>query len=520
MTKDLPRRLDAGMSDSDLDSDAWLVPPSRYLADRPPEFAAPAKPLSLYVAMRDGCRLAVDVYLPQARGAKAPPGAVPTVLSHALLPALCAAPGRHRDRAERRQVPRFLRAARLCARRGRRARHRRELRHARQLPLAGRARRLAGEIADWIVAQPWSNGVIGSTGISYLGAAARFLASTGHPGGEGGRAALCGLGHLCRPLLPRRHAAEPARADLRRAHGRARPRPPRPAAERIAYFGDPGFAGPHPVDEDADGALLREAVAEHLGNFRMPDFITEFRFRDEPPALRSRLRLRLLQPLRLSRGVRARTSRSRRSGLDGRRRLRQRRHRPFPYLPNNAGHLLLGPWDHGARANVSPLRRRGRAAIRALGRGAALLRPLSDGPRHRPAARGAGALLHHARRSLARRPGLAAGGSTRTLHLAAGGALADVPGREARSPPDVDFAVGHWRRTRARTLRRHRHARLLCRLAGRDARMLRYTSAPLSDDAEVSGHPVVDLWLSLERGRRRRASSICPRSKRTARSAT
>ena len=27
------------------------------------------------------------------------------------------------------------------------------------------------EIADWIVAQPWSDGVIGSTGISYLGAA-------------------------------------------------------------------------------------------------------------------------------------------------------------------------------------------------------------------------------------------------------------------------------------------------------------------------------------------------------------
>ena len=37
------------------------------------------------------------------------------------------------------------------------------------------------EIADWIVAQPWSSGAIGSTGISYLGAAACFLASTGHP---------------------------------------------------------------------------------------------------------------------------------------------------------------------------------------------------------------------------------------------------------------------------------------------------------------------------------------------------
>ena len=34
---------------------------------------------------------------------------------------------------------------------------------------------------DWIVAQPWSNGSLGATGVSYLGAASDFLASTGHP---------------------------------------------------------------------------------------------------------------------------------------------------------------------------------------------------------------------------------------------------------------------------------------------------------------------------------------------------
>src|SRR5690606_21987977 len=37
------------------------------------------------------------------------------------------------------------------------------------------------ELADWVVAQPWSDGVIGSTGVSYLGAASAFMASTGHP---------------------------------------------------------------------------------------------------------------------------------------------------------------------------------------------------------------------------------------------------------------------------------------------------------------------------------------------------
>jgi X-Pro dipeptidyl-peptidase (S15 family) len=36
-------------------------------------------------------------------------------------------------------------------------------------------------IAEWVVAQPWSNGRIGATGISYVGAACDFLASSRNP---------------------------------------------------------------------------------------------------------------------------------------------------------------------------------------------------------------------------------------------------------------------------------------------------------------------------------------------------
>src|SRR5207237_1379175 len=97
------------MSDSDRNGNAWVVRPSQYLETRPPSYALPAAPRSHYVAMRDGCRLAVDVYLPEP--------------------------------AEREDYR---------------------------------------EIADWIVAQPWSDGTIGATGISYVGAACDFLASTGH----------------------------------------------------------------------------------------------------------------------------------------------------------------------------------------------------------------------------------------------------------------------------------------------------------------------------------------------------
>src|SRR5512134_1898697 len=64
----------ASVSDRDDLSNAWKVPPSRYMASRPAEYTLPAQPFSRYVTMRDGVRLAVDVYLPQGApaGAKFP----------------------------------------------------------------------------------------------------------------------------------------------------------------------------------------------------------------------------------------------------------------------------------------------------------------------------------------------------------------------------------------------------------------------------------------------------------------
>src|SRR6476619_5025132 len=119
------------MPDRDDLGGAWRVPPSQYLERRPPTRRIPA-PRSCYVKVRDGVKLAVDYYVP-GDGER-----FPTIV---IL------------------TPYYRRFALT----------------------APREREDHREIADWIVRQPWSNGVIGSTGISYLGAAACFLASTGHP---------------------------------------------------------------------------------------------------------------------------------------------------------------------------------------------------------------------------------------------------------------------------------------------------------------------------------------------------
>lgn len=60
------------MSDHDTNGQAWVVPPSEYAARRPARWATGA-PRSQYLTMPDGCRLALDWYLPEGSGAAAPP---------------------------------------------------------------------------------------------------------------------------------------------------------------------------------------------------------------------------------------------------------------------------------------------------------------------------------------------------------------------------------------------------------------------------------------------------------------
>ncbi len=118
-----------------------------------------------------------------------------------------------------------------------------------------------GEVVDWIVQQPWSDGTVGAFGTSYDGTTAHLLAATG-------RAAV-------KAIIPRfssfdalRHIACPGGVPLdwflynwdRANHwldGHPVPDIPlaRPAGGRVK-----------PVDADADGSLLAAALAEHAAN--------------------------------------------------------------------------------------------------------------------------------------------------------------------------------------------------------------------------------------------------------------
>src|SRR5262245_15627456 len=172
------------MADAARSGEGWRAAPGDYAKGRPAPFAV-AAPRSLYVTMRDGCRLALDVYLPRAvQGGEQPGVKLPTILiltpyyrRFKLGPGASAATqpspnaGKWRDLF----VPRGY-AVVVCDVRGTGASF--GTRDSFRSPTERDDYR---EIADWIVRQAWSDGSLGATGISYVGAAADFLASTGHP---------------------------------------------------------------------------------------------------------------------------------------------------------------------------------------------------------------------------------------------------------------------------------------------------------------------------------------------------
>ncbi len=203
--------------------------------------------------------------------------------------------------------------------------------------------------------EPWSDGSIGATGISYVGAAADFLASTGHPAVKAvaplfavwdtysdhyypGGLLLNRLAEMYDELMI---ALDQDRRDL---------------LGKFAYFKDPSFDGPQPVDDDPEGHLVRAAVAEHQSNFRMTEFIREFRFRDDALASDPAVTPASFSPYGYCAGVGPDVAVYSVSGwYDGAGYANGGIAR-FLTLPNPKRHLLLGPWDHGARINGSPWR--------------------------------------------------------------------------------------------------------------------------------------------------------------------
>jgi len=488
------------MTDNPEGAAAWQTDPVTYLTSRPPEFTTPA-PKSLYLTMPDGVRLALDYYVPLSAPANiAPAGGFPTILL--LTPyyrrfalregaregvETCPNAALFRDMF----VPRGY-ALVVVDVRGTGASF--GMRDSFRSPAE---REDYATIMDWVVDQDWCDGRLGATGISYVGAACDFAASTGHPALK----AIAPISAVWDTYADHFYPGGILLTHLTSGYSeimQALDHDDRELLKKFSYFADPDLAGPAPVDEDPGGECVRAAVHGHLANVHMPDFIREFQFRDAALAHDPDFTPDRFSPHAYSATVRRDVAVLAISGwMDGAY-CNGSISRYLSMTANQDRYLLIGPWDHGARVNVSPFR--ATAAPEYPLRGDILrffdehVRGIDTGLRREDP------IHFHTMRaetwqSATNWPPT---DHSETFYLAAGGALSSNAPDDATIDHQVDYACGtgidtRYGRLQVRNVQdyyadwqEHRHGRLM------------FVSEPLEDNLTIAGHPLVTLTLASD----------------------
>jgi len=391
------------------------------------------------------------------------------------------------------------------------------------------------EVVDWIVEQPWSSGAVGATGVSYAGTTSEFLLVNRHPAVKAiiprfslydvyTDVAFPGGLHLSwftetwarfNGFLDRNAHNEAvglmvrinlqALRELRTAQARHAvaaalgPLGTDAAQRLVAAAAGLVSRGVNPTDDDPDRARLRAHVAEHAGNFDVHAGAREVTFRDDagvspahPDAVIDTFSPHHYRHEIAGSGAAIYNY----SGwLDGAyQHAAIKRHLN---LPAGRSRLILGPWDHGGRQNISPFEPRARARF---DHSSEMLRffdhhlkgaedPFAGEPPVRYFTMGA----ERWRTADAWPP---PGCSPVRWYLRADGSLStSAAAQPAARRYRVDPDAGTGQRSRWRSLIGLGVPLGYGDRARADERLLCYTSAPLAADAEVTGHPVVHLFV-------------------------
>ena len=486
------------MSEQNTDA-PWQVNPNTYLADRGTSIEG-ARLLSQYVGMRDGIRLAVDIHLPgpEQTAERFPAICIFTpyyrrfALRDGHAPDLDACPtvAFYRDS--------FVKwgyalvcvdvrgsGASFGCRDGFRSPTERLDHH---------------DIVDWVVQQSWCDGNIGATGVSYPGAAADFLASTCHPAVKAVAPLFAVWDTWSNHLYPggvlltcvsRNYGALADALDFDQ----------RDKIPDYAYFKNDDLAGPAPVDEDPDGSMVQLALVDHAASFNMQDFAQQLRFRDAALTDNPDYTSDKISPYHYAdRDADRQTAYYSVSGwMDGggysvgtiQRHL---------WLENPKNRLMLGPWDHGARGHCSPWRADGTPAQQPFV-ASEILRFFDTHLKDLECGLSDEAPVHYytmgAERWRAAETWPVPSTET-TYYFSEDHSLSP-------SAPDAPEAYDTYQADyNCRTGWHTRYDRLYIANVetyyddwhDRDDKMLCYTSPPVTEDTEVTGHPVIDLHFS------------------------
>lgn len=371
----------------------------------------------------------------------------------------------------------------------------------------------SAEVVDWIVRQPWSDGTVGALGISYDGACAEFVLLNRHPAVKAIAPRFSLFDAYTDIAFPGGIHAE----WFTRTWGQYNDALDRNAPHEVAgWWVKLLVTGVQPVQEDLDRSLRAGAIAAHGDNYDVHEQAVALTFRDDvapsDPYHRSGAddfplagtpvdaagSINLFSPHNYWRDTKAAGTPvySYSGWFDGA--YAHSAIKRYLTVDTAGSRLTIGPWNHGGRWCVDPADGAARSAFDHNGELLRFfdhhLRGLSTGIESEPRVHYFTMVQNRWKTSDVWPPPAV----TRHYHFAPERALSlDAPTDESGVDEHrVDRTVGSGERSRWRTqvavgaAVRYRDRR------EQDSRLLTYTSAPLDRSTEVTGHPVVDVFIT------------------------
>ena len=206
------------------------------------------------------------------------------------------------------------------------------------------------EVVDWIIQQPWSNGKVGATGVSYNGVSAELLLVNKHPAVK----AVAPCDSLFDTYADMIEPGGVYYKSINELWG------PFTLAMDLNQFGEKYlkgferevFRGVRPVDEDRDGALRAAAIREHARNYDLLSYIRNATYRDD--AVRGGYNADVSSPFMFQRQIQDSGAAiySYAGWYDGS--FPNAAVKRFMTIKTPGSRLILGPWNHSFDKNQSP----------------------------------------------------------------------------------------------------------------------------------------------------------------------
>ena len=206
------------------------------------------------------------------------------------------------------------------------------------------------EIVDWIITQPWSNGKVGAMGISYSGGTAEMLLVNQHPAVKAVAPMFSGFDLYSEIAFP----GGIHLSWFTKTWSNINNQLDHNELPFAGWMGKLFVRGVLPVDDDVDHQLLTMAVQEHEVNWSPFKEASGITFRDDPPPSRQAPNIDVLSTQHYAKEIEqsGAATYSYSGWFDGGYALAAIKRHGEHQNPKNK--LILGPWDHGGKRQISP----------------------------------------------------------------------------------------------------------------------------------------------------------------------